>query len=248
MMVNIKASLNAANHRLINRSFLPMILVLAYCPSSSSSAQTVNVTASVQTSNYLEGTNLTDNNLGVSLAADWSFDQGVFSGLNCYTSTAETSVNLASGCDLYAGYFKAFGKADQAFSVAATRHLYVSARGQEWDFTELEANWHLNKTASVSAYYTDDWLRRGYQSYALRGDISREISPRFRANLSLIARFFESAAPIDNLNYAKASIEYSHRRWSFEGSIISADNDLQNILPFDIDDPEIGFSISYQLY
>jgi len=207
-------------------------------------AGTVQASTSVQTSRYLDGTNLTDNNLAISLTADLSLDQGLF----CYTSTAETRLNLRSGCALYAGYFKPLDNNDQAFSVVATRHQYVRARGSKWDFTELEAIWHLNKAANLSIAYTDDWLRRGFESYALRGNVSHQISNQFSVNLSLRTTLFESTAPVSMLNFAKASIEYRRQRWLFECSLISSDSDLREVLPFDVDKPEIGFTLTYQLY
>jgi len=225
------------------------IMLLAVCSALSNSAHaaTVQASASIENSKYFGGTNLTDHNITVSLASDWSFDQGLFSGFECYTSNANIRLNLSSGCDIYVGYFTPLNN-DQALTLQAKQHKYVHARNSRWDFTELDSIFHLDKRTNLSLSYTDDWLGRGFTAYSIGADTRRAITGKLSGNMSLNLTNFDSSAAISSIAVAKASLEYNIRRWTLSASIIANDRDLERMLPFPVQRPEFGLSVTYRLY
>jgi len=140
-----------------NSVVLKLLLLSLLAVSGLADATTVQVTASVESSRYLEGTNLTDDSISASLAADWSFKQGGFVGFDCYTSTVDISEGLNNGCDIYAGYFKPINQ-NNAVSVQLTRHEYSQGIDHKWDFSDIATSWHPSKTTSFTATYSKNWL------------------------------------------------------------------------------------------
>lgn len=129
-----------------------------------------------------------------------------------------------------------------------THHEYSRALNTHWDFTELSASWHLSKKTSLTATYSEDWLGRPFDSYSVRADTQVALSESLGLNLSANFMDLESGAPVDNLLSAKVSIAYVINRWSAELGFIYTDNEQRRMLPFDIDEPEVLFSLSYRLY
>jgi len=210
-------------------------------------AATLQATASIESSRFLEGTNLSDDSPAIAITADWTFDGGSFAGLDCYTSTVDISEGLDSGCDVYVGYFKPISR-NQALSAQLTRHEYSNGLDHKWDFTDLAARWHINKKTRFTATYSRNWFDRPFDTFALKAETQIPLADKLSFNLSGTLMILESGAPVDELFYAKASLSYNRARWTTEAGLIYTDPDQIRMVPFDIDEPELLVTLSYRLY
>ncbi len=210
-------------------------------------AATLQATASIESSRFLDGTNLTDDSPTLSINADWTFDGGGFAGFDCYASTVNLSEGLDSGCDIYAGYFKPINK-KKAFSAQVTRHEYSRGIVHKWDFTDIAGSWHISKKTRFTATYSKNWLNRPFDAYALKAETQIPLTEQLNFNLSSTLMALESGAPVDELLFAKASLSYTKARWTSEAGIIYTDPDQAKMVPFDIDEPELQLTFSYRLY
>ena len=215
--------------------------------SSQLSAATLQASATIESTRLFQGTNLTNDDIAYSLAGDWTFDNGAFTGIDCYTSDIDQSEGLKNGCDYYAGYFTQISS-KQAITLLATHHDFARSHGQEWGFTELEASWHINQQATVSATYAKEWFNRSIDTFSIKGDIVQNLSEHFSVNVSASLMALENPAPFDSITFARAGLQYHHRRWTAEAAIIYSDRKLETMLPFDVDQPEVSFSLTYRLY
>jgi len=221
---------------------------LTMLASSLSHAATLEVDVGLTSSRYLDGINLTDDQPTAIASADLSFDNGLFSRLDCHAADSDDDRSLRQGCDLSLGYFTILNE-KQALSFEVTQHEYSRGMSRGWDFTEFRANWHVNTQSTVSVTFANDWLRRGFNIFSLQGDFNQPITDRLNAN------FFVSASSLDDSNFgvsqlfhAKASLQYSWQRWSAQASIIANDSAHEEVVPFDVDQPALNFTISYKLY
>jgi len=230
-----------------NSVVLKLLLLSLLAVSGLADATTVQVTASVESSRYLEGTNLTDDSISASLAADWSFKQGGFVGFDCYTSTVDISEGLNNGCDIYAGYFKPINQ-NNAVSVQLTRHEYSQGIDHKWDFSDIATSWHPSKTTSFTATYSKNWLNRPFDAYAIKAETQIPIVDKLNFHVSGSVMALESGAPVDVLTFGKASLSYTHGLWVTEVGAIYTDPDQRRMVPFDIDEPELLLTLSYRLY
>lgn len=224
-----------------------LALVTTCCVSHSARAATVQLLAGLESSEFLDGANLSDDSPTVFLSADWTFDQGSFAGLDCYVSTADISQALDQGCDFYAGYFKPINESN-ALSLQLTRHQYSRGFDDSWDFSDLALSWHPSKRSSFTATYSNKWLSRPFDTYALKADTQVLMSERIGLNLSASLMAIESGAPVSSLAFAKVSLSYTRARWAAELGVIYTDKDQRRMLPFDIDQAELLLSLSYRLY
>ena len=211
------------------------------------SAATLQLSAGVQSSEFLGGVNLADDTPGVTFNVDWAFDQGGFTGADCYASNVSSDLGLARGCGLYVGYFNAFDD-NNALSLQLTRHEYSRAFNRSWDFTEFSTSWHLSKKSSLSASYAEKWLGTPYDSVNLRADTQISLTESLGLNLSANVTELESGAPVDNLISAEITLIYLSGRWTTELGLVYTDRDQQQMFPFDIDEPDALLSVSYRLY
>lgn len=224
-----------------------LIIIIAVVQSALADAATIQTTASIESSRYLEGTNLTDDSPAVSLAVDWTFNNDIFAGLDCYTSSVNISQGLNSGCDFYAGYFKPISDS-KALSAQLTRHQYSRGLDHRWDFDDIAINWHTSKKTRFSTIYSKNWLHRPFDTIAIKGQTQVNLSDRVNFNLSATLMAIESGAPVQSLTFAKATLTYSHSRWTTEAGFIYTDKDQIKMVPFDVDRPELFLSVSYRLY
>ena len=210
-------------------------------------AANVQLVAGVQSAQFLNSVNLTESTPTAFISADWSFDNGSYTGVNCYLSDADSSQAVANGCDLYLGYFKEINKTN-AISIQLTRHQYSRAINTDWDFTDFSLSWHPSKTSILSLTFTENWLDRPYDTFSIQAEKLIPLGSGFGLNLSASFMEFESNAPVSNLTAAKAAFTFNHQRWITELAFIYTDDDQSNILPFDINQPDVLLSIGYRLY
>ncbi len=221
--------------------------MIASAGSQFASGATTQLIASVENSKFLGGANLTDDSLAVSLNADWTFDKGSFAGVDCYVSSVDVARALDKGCDFYAGFFTPLNDGN-ALSIRTTRHEYSRGLGRKWDFTDLSLSWHPSKTSRFTATYSNKWLRRSFDSFALNATTKLVLSERVSLNLSGGVNAFESGAPVNALINARAALSYTRARWTGEIGVIYTDSKQRRVLPFDIDEPELIFNLRYRLY
>ncbi len=223
------------------------IVSLMLLESSVTWAATVQVMAGWQNSKFLNGTNLTNGAPTAFIDADWSFDNNSFAGGNCYASSANRNEAVDVGCDFYIGYFKELNR-NNAVSIQLTRHEYSRGLNRGWDFTDASLSWHVSKTSTLSVAVAKDWLGRPYDTFSVEAQKLIPLSSKIGLNVSANVMGFDSGAPVNSLTTAKASLTYNHRRWTTELGAIYTDGDQRNLFSFEIDQPDILFSIAYRLY
>lgn len=229
------------------RFALFLTLLLSIISPELSVAATVQTTASIENSRFLGGTNLSDDSIAVSLAADITFNNGGFTGADCYSSSAENNRSLRSGCEIYAGYFKPLSDT-KAVSAQLTHHSYSRGLGNRWNFTDLSMSLNTSKATRFTAVFAKNWLNRPFDTLSMQADHIVTLSEFWRLNLSATLMAIESSAPISSLSFARATVSYSRARWSAETGIGYTDKDQRQVLPFDVDESELILNLSYRFY
>lgn len=222
-------------------------LIIGLFSNISVNAASLQANLGVKSSHFLDGVNLTDDSPAVSLDADWSFDNGGYTGVDCYASTVDIDMGLDFGCDYYVGYFRPLNNIS-AFSAQITHHDYSRGLGSTWDFTDIAANWHINKKTVLTAIYSEDWLDRSFDTFGIKGATQVVLSDKLNFNLSASLTSLQNPSQVDTLVSGKTSLSYSHQRWTTEAGFIFSDTDQQQVLPFDVDEIELFLTISYRLY
>jgi len=210
-------------------------------------ADVFQASTGVQSSRFLGGVNLSDDEPIASLGFDWTSDTGAFAGTDCSTSSVNNTDGIKSSCEFYAGYFSSISP-KQSLSVQFTRHEYSRGFGAEWDFHDLTASWHINKKTTVSTTYSKNWLNRAYDSLAIKADRQISLTDRLNVNLSGTVLSLENPSPVDTLTFGKASLSYGFDRWTAEAGFILSDSDQTIILPFEFDQTEFSINFTYRLY
>jgi len=210
-------------------------------------AATTQISAGIESSHFVDGLNLTDDQPSANLSIDVSFDQGLFLGSDCYHSEVDDGLGLERGCDYYLGYFRPISDT-QAITASVTQHDYQRILNQEWDYTELSLDWHLSRRATLSVAATDDWFGRGFETVSLSGKFEHPLSKSFKAIIEGGVINLESRAPVNALEFGKLSLQHQKERWTSELSLILSDNDFRRMTRFDVDQPEVALSFSYRLY
>ncbi len=222
------------------------LLIVLFC-ADNANADVLQVNASVSSGHYLRGIELADDGLALSLSADWSSDNGLFAGAECYVGGAERFASFDDACIGYLGYFHSANK-NNAFSTKATRYHYGAGEAIDWDTNEYSVSWHYRDFLLVSATYSDNWLARNTATTAV--DISYR--KPFNDKLTLVTQAGvlrpNDSATIDTLYTANVTLEYHLDRWAFALKASAIDSSSRDNLPFEIDQPELIWSIRYQLY
>ena len=65
-------------------------------------ADVFQASTSLESSRFLGGISLSNDQPAVSLAVDWTSDTGAFAGGDCATSSVNNSEGIKSNCDFYA--------------------------------------------------------------------------------------------------------------------------------------------------
>jgi len=184
-------------------------------------ADVLQINGGVSTGYFISGSNVTDKQPIAFLNADWSFDNGAFSGAECYQSTSDEGESLSRGCNAYLGYFTKIND-KQAISVSAHYKRYLVRDSLFWSDLEAKVNWHVNKRLNLGLILNDNWLDFGYRTATLEGDYSRPITKNITAYISGGLMQFESAAGIGLTQHAEIGVKYQRKRWSAELSALSS--------------------------
>jgi hypothetical protein len=122
-------------------------------------ADVVQVNSTFSSGHYVRGIELADDGPAVSLNVDWSADNGLFAGAECFQGGASRFSSFERGCISYLGYFKTLNS-DSALSAEITHYDYNGVDPVDWDTQEFSLYWHYKNSLVVSLSYSDDWLAR----------------------------------------------------------------------------------------
>ena len=222
------------------------MFVLTFAVNANADSLVVN--AGLEYGPHLRGADLVDDRLSGAIGLDWSSDVGAFAGADCFYNGTIDTRSWRGGCAAYLGYFSEVGQAN-AFSVQLRRWDFDQRMPVERDFTELTLDWFFSKNAGVSVSASDSWFGRGFRTVAVDGFYNRPLGERMHLNLSAGLMTLESAAPVDNIPLATVGFQYELGRTvlSLESSFTDKDK-LGRMAGFEIDQPELNFSLKYRLY
>jgi len=238
--------------RLFGRTTASIVLSLTVVTLSSqtSIAQdgVIQVNGALASGHFVRGLDLTDDQPAIFVGLDWTGNNGVFSGAECYRSNSDRERSLNSGCQFYLGYFKALANG-QALAVKINHSEYATSKASEWDFTQIQADWHINQQITFSLSATDDWLGRGFSTVAVDAAIRKPLNDRISAHLKVGVMKIESRAPIDFIELAEFGVQYQQQRWLFEVAASFSDReDLRRMTRLEVDSPEINAAVRYRFY
>lgn len=241
-----------ANNRfrlLLKRAIGYMICVLS-CVAQAQDV--VSAHGGLDTARVVDGVDLTNNSPNVKLLLDWSAQSGLFTTADCFASTAEAHEGVGYGCQLMAGYFMPLGDPEsttQALSVALLNHQFEREDQllRDFSFSAFQIDWHLSERSRASYNFSNDWLG-GFETsiFTLKHVLPLTENWRFEAEANQL--FFESAAPLDTLEYGELSLNYHRQRWSAEVRLMLNDEQVAPATQLDIQRYQLGLSIAYQLY
>lgn len=214
---------------------------------SIANADVFQVNAGIATSHFERGINISEEQAVASLSLDWSSNQGLFAGTECYQSNSKSRHTLPHGCQFYLGYFTTLQN-KQALSVSLTHKDYANTIERQWDYTLVTLDWHLNQRIMLSLSATDDWLGRSFAATMLDGKIQYPLNKHVNTYIGLGLMRFESTTPIDQAALFEAGLSFEKNRWRIGLDLISTSRDMTRMTGFDIDQPEVSFNIRYRLY
>ena len=216
----------------------------------SSAAPVIQITAGVESSRFIDGLDISDGQAAVSIASEVSLDNGSFAGVDCYKSETLAFPNgIDAGCVFYVGYFAALTN-QQAISATFSRGEYAPtpSPARDWDYSTATLSWHTNRTTVFTLSASDDWLGRGYGAIGLNAAYQYSISDRWSANIEASYTNFEAMAPIDAIEYLGLGVRFEQGRWGSELKLHLNDTDLEQLTPFEVDQPDVSLRFTYRLY
>ncbi len=214
-------------------------------------ADVLKLDVKVSNSQFLKGLNVSGDSTALGLRLDWSHNSGGFTGADCYTSNPARNRGWSDGCQFYAGYFMPLNlskDSQQALTASVRRYEFSNAFARDPDFTEVVFDWHFNRNQSISLSASNDWLGRGFRSVAIDARMRRPISSNLNAIVGLGITDIESSAPVSSIEFAEIGLQYALDRWSFEAKALHGDSDLSVMTGFAVDQPDLLFSLGYQIY
>ncbi len=233
-------------------STITLLSIVCTCVYSrvSFSAPVIQVSGGAESSRFVDGVNITDRRPAVNLTAEVSFDNGAFSGIDCFKSETLFFRNgIDSGCNLYLGYFAPLNNG-QAISATLSRGEYARApsTARQWDYTTAALSWHANRSLVMTVSASDNWLGRGYSVVNLNAAYEYQLSDRVSAGLEASYLDFEDTAPVSSTQYARMGLRYVKGRWSSDLNLYISDSDFSVITPFEVEQPDFSARISYRFY
>ena len=136
-----------------------LLFIFGLMACASARAEVFQVEAGLSTGHFIDGFNATDGHPIVFLGADVSFDNGAFSGAQCYESSSGEGGALPRGCHFYAGYFTPISDT-QALTFELRHKNYLVESDVFWQYFEASVDWNVNENINLGVTVTDDWLDR----------------------------------------------------------------------------------------
>jgi len=176
-------------------------------------ADVLQVNGGLSTGYFISGSNVTDKQPLIFLNADWSFDNGAFTGAECYQSSSDEGESLSRGCNAYLGYFSKINEL-QAISISAHYKRYLVQDSLFWSDLEAKINWHVNKNVNLALTLNDNWLDQGFRTATLQAGYSRPITKNITSYVSAGLMQFESSANIGLTDHFEVGVKYQKKRWN----------------------------------
>lgn len=210
-------------------------------------AGVLQVDAGVVSGHYVAGLELDDGDPALEIDIDWSADTGLYLGSRCYSRNSHRTAESDSGCLAYLGHFKPLNKT-QAMSLEFRRYEYFTGFPREWDTSELVLSFHQGETLLISVSASDNWLDRDAATLGLHGVFKHSINE----SLAVLAEFntlkFESNPRFSSFANASLGLEWRAESWSSAIKTTFSDSVSRSQFSFDVDQPEVSWTIKYHLY
>lgn len=224
-----------------------LLFIFGLMACASARAEVFQVEAGLSTGHFIDGFNATDGHPIVFLGADVSFDNGAFSGAQCYESSSGEGGALPRGCHFYAGYFTPISDT-QALTFELRHKNYLVESDVFWQYFEASVDWNVNENINLGVTVTDDWLDRERSVYTLRGDYIKPLNKLFSAYGSVSVMKFSGSSAVNVAEHFEVGLKYQKDRWSSQLSFLSADTSLINLVGFDVSKNQLRLTVSYRLY
>lgn len=223
------------------------LIALSSVFSQTTHADVLQVNGGLSTGYFISGSNVTDKQPVAVLNVDWSFDNGAFSGAECYQSTSDEEESLSRGCNAYLGYFSKINDT-QAISLSAHYKQYRTEGEFFWSDLEAEIGWHVNKNFNLSLTLNENWLDLGSATATFSGDYSKPLTKNLTSYLSVDLMQFESSSPMGLTENFEFGLRYQKKRWSAELSALVSDSDINRALWFNASQNQLRLTFRYRLY
>lgn len=210
-------------------------------------ADVLHINAGLSTGHFIDGYTVTDQKPIVFVGGDWSFNNGTFSGADCYQSSSDRGESLSRGCHAYLGYFTKIND-DQALTLELRHKRYLIRSGFFWTDTEATINWHINRRLTFAVTANDNWLDRGHATLSFKGDYVKPLNNEWSSYVSAGLLQFEGTSNIGGAEHFEFGLKYQKQRWGAEVSAIFSDHELGDLLGFDASQNQLRFTVSYRLY
>ncbi|MFT6407152.1 MAG: hypothetical protein ACJAQ6_000562 [Arenicella sp.] len=228
-----------------NCIFYSSLLLLSHI--SPSNASVVEVGASLSSGQYFRGVELADDGLTSPLSFDFSDNNGLFAGFECYQGDAKQLSAFKKGCVGYTGYFEQLNTSN-ALSMELRRYDYASRGDFDWDTNEVSLSWHYKSSWLTLLSYSDNWLASESNTVALDVSYRQRISDRFSGVIDVGILRALSIQQFNSINTVGIGIEYQFGLWSSSVMATNVDSTSTPDVPLDFDQAELRWSIRYQLY
>jgi len=239
-----KISMNKSLKHWLNTT---AVVFLGSAYSHAALADVFQANAGLSTGHFIDGYNVTDEKPIVFLGGDWSFDNGAFTGAECYQSSSDEGESLSRGCHFFAGFFAKINET-QALTFELRRKEYLVQGDMFWRYFEGAIDWHFNKNVNFSLTATNNWVDQGFATVSVGADYSKPLTDNFTAYALVDVMKFESAADIGYTEHYELGVKYQKERWSAGLSAIFADTELRDLLGFDASQNQVRLTVSYRLY
>jgi len=210
----------------------------------------VQVTTGIESSRFVDGQDISGGKPAVNLAADVSFENGSFAGVDCYkTETQFFRDGIDTGCNYYLGFFKPINN-EQAFSATVSHSEYapIPSPARQWDYTSVALSWHASRSTILTVSGSDNWFGRGYTSLAVNAAYQHTLSEKWSANVEAGFIDFESRSQRNSLSYGRLGLRFEQGRWGTELKLHLRNTGPRNLIPFETDRTDVSLSLSYRLY
>ena len=225
-----------------------LVLLIAYQATCFlARADVTELVGGLDTGHFIEGVNLTGNQLSASLAGEWSANSGAFATLSCFISENENRLAIQRGCDASLGWFAPVNESN-AVTLEVSQHDYSSPVLSGWEYTDASVSWHLGKRYMVKLKASDSLLGQGFSAVTTSFHLSQPLNDKWRVKFEGGLTSLQNAAPVDSLEYGLLSAEYGSGRWATELKVMFSSSDYRRFVKLDLDQPEISLNFRYRMY
>ena len=200
----------------------------------------------------VQGVDLTQAEPAVSVLIDWNSEQNLFAQSECFSSTVDSQAGVSRGCDISLGWFGSLPTntgSEQALSFSLTERIYdsVGSPKNEFGFTSLRADWHLNRLSRVSIEFAPKWFDID-PALTVSAHRAWRLNDRWKINAT--ARWVNVVSnPVsDNVVSAEISAVHQQERWTTSFHWWINDNQVNELLPLKTSSSRLGVNLRYQFY